>query len=358
MPQQEILLRVLVLLLVCLVLLAAIWRARGKSRASLSPAAGGSRNLAPDTTPRATIPWRDPLIEIITLATHLRTFAASGFNQSLLREHGALLQAVARAIPQAASRRELFPRRPRVIPRLLGALRDNDSSLKELVDIVNQDPVLSGDVMKLANSAFYRVSREPVDSIQRAVVLLGVDGLRALIASSVVHPLFEAPRGAFENFAESVWRLAERSALCAQHHARVMGECDSAAAHLLALIQHTAHMVLFRLTLSLCESPPPPEVLVRVIDEHASAMARLIAADWELPDTMCAAFDEQIAQTGVDSMSPLSRSLYFGRIVGMASLLPQGELIDEGAVLALLERKGIAGDRAATMWRMATHVEG
>jgi len=357
MPQHEILLRVLVLLLVCLLLLAAIWRARSKSRVAVSARARASVDTPVTATPPGAIPYRDPLIEIITLATQLRTFAITGFNHSVLREHDALLQAVRRAIPQAAGRRELFPRRPRVIPRLLGALRDSDSSLKELVDIVSQDPVLSGDVIKLANSAFFRVSREPVDSIGRAVVLLGVDGLRALIASSVVHPLFEAPRGAFPHFAESVWHLAERSAHCAQHHARLTGGCDSAAAHLLALIHHTAHMVLFRLTLSLCDSPPPPEVLVRAIDEHANAMARLIAVDWELPQPMCAAFDEQIAQTAVDCMSGLSQSLYFGRILGMASLLPPGAVADEGAILTLLERKGLARDRAASMWRLATNAE-
>lgn len=45
---------------------------------------------------------------------------------------------------------------------------------------------MAGNGLRYANSPYYRVTKQPIDSIGGAVALLGMDGLRSLIATSVM----------------------------------------------------------------------------------------------------------------------------------------------------------------------------
>ena len=367
MLEDHLLYRVALLLAATLVLMtvAVLARVRGarltgpghlvETPVSLAALAG------PIAAPSAaTLPFIDPAIEVMTLAVYRRAFGATNFNYSILGEHRAVLERVRRELPAAAARREYFPRKPMIVPRLLSALKNSDSALKEIVGIIMQDPVLTGDVLRYANSPLYRITREPVDSIGRAVTLLGVDGLRALIATSVMQPVFQVPRGCFENFSATVWRQAQHAAFAAQVCARSAGNCDSFSAHLLALLFYMSHIVLFRMTAAgyvhAAGSLPRPEVFARLIDDCTEELAGRIATDWELPTPMITALAEHAARSPLEKMSPLAHALYFGRICGAASVAGDDTLSEE-AFLQLLQRKGLDRPRAEALWRAAGAVD-
>jgi HD-like signal output (HDOD) protein len=337
--------------------IAARMRHARVRRKSPSPAAGTAELPAPAEAPAAAEPLSclDPAIEVMTLAVYRRAFGTPNFNYAILGEHQEVLERVRRSLPLAATRREYFPRKPLVVPRLLAAIKNSDSSLKELVDIIMQDPVLTGDVLRFANSPFYRVTKEPIDSIGRAVVLLGMDGLRSLIATSVMQPVFQVPKGYFEGFSETVWRQAQHSALAAQTWARLTQGCDSFVAHLLALLFHMSHIVLFRMTVAsyvqAAGSLPRAEVFARLIDECAEDLAGRIASEWELAPAMIDALQEHADRQNLDCMSPLGRALYFGRICGSASIAVEDGTISEDELLALLQRKGLGEAQARALWR-------
>src|SRR4029079_15930293 len=115
--------------------------------------------------------------------------------------------------------REYFPRRPMLLPKLLQALNDTETSRRTLVNLIVGDPALAGSVLQRANNAFYRTSREPVDSLDRAVQTLGTDGLRRLLAVAILQPVFRLPRGYFDSFADNTWELAQRGASAAEKYA-------------------------------------------------------------------------------------------------------------------------------------------
>ena len=64
----------------------------------------------------------------------------------------------------AVHQREYFPRRPMLLPKLVQALNDDESTRRELVRLILEDPALAGSALQRANSAAYRYSPEPVDS--------------------------------------------------------------------------------------------------------------------------------------------------------------------------------------------------
>jgi hypothetical protein len=135
-------------------------------------------------------------------------FGVKSFDYEILGEHAAVLDRVSESAEQSVHQREYFPRRPMLLPKLLQALNDTETSRRTLVDLIVSDPALAGSVLQRANNAFYRTSREPVDSLDRAIQTLGTDGPRGLIAVAILQPIFRLPRGSFENFADVTWEQA------------------------------------------------------------------------------------------------------------------------------------------------------
>jgi len=361
MTQEQLVMRITVLLaailLVMLVVLLTRLRGRRTERHEGEPWSVPTRQST--ATHRSfgggqSIPYADQALELMILEVYRKAFGTTNFNYAVLGEHEAVMSTVRASLARAVTEREFFPRKPLIIPRLLAAMKNSESSLKELVDVIMQDPVLTGDVLRMANSSYYRMGKDSIDTLGRAVVVLGMEGLRSLVASTVMQPVFQVPRGYFDQFSVTVWSLAQRSAVGAQSYARVTRECDGFSAHLLSLLYYLGYIVLFRLTVSTYQrasgSLPRPEVFTRLIDERAETLAGLIAKEWELPVAMREALSEHAARRGLDAMSPLARSLYFGRLYGMASLLSEEHEQDPAEFFALLERKGLDASQARALW--------
>ena len=96
-------------------------------------------------------------------------------------------------------------RRPMMLPQLLRAVHDKKSTQHQLANIFARDPALAGNLLKVANSPVYRVGEDPIESLDRAVALLGTDGLHSLIATALVQPVFKLAATHYPRFPEIVW---------------------------------------------------------------------------------------------------------------------------------------------------------
>jgi HD-like signal output (HDOD) protein len=89
----------------------------------------------------------------------------------------------------AAGKVEL-PMIPRVVQKLLVALRDPDIDARKVAQALAQDPVLSAKVLRLANSAFFGGQRS-MASIDAAVAMIGMQALNRLIVACGVASSFD-----------------------------------------------------------------------------------------------------------------------------------------------------------------------
>jgi HD-like signal output (HDOD) protein len=113
-----------------------------------------------------------------------------------------------------------LPRRPSLLPRLMTAINNDSNSMRELATIIGEDGTLLGGLLKLSNSAFYGVRRhKPIESLEKAVALVGKDGMRSLVATALLHPVMTGTRGPFSSFAEATWEHSQYAAACAELHA-------------------------------------------------------------------------------------------------------------------------------------------
>jgi HD-like signal output (HDOD) protein len=287
-------------------------------------------------------------------------FGVKSFDYQILGEHAAVLDRVSEQTEQSINQRDYFPRRPMLLPRLLQALNDSESTRRQLVNLIVEDPALAGSVLKRANNAFYRTSREPVDSLDRAVATLGTDGLRGLVGVAILQPVFRLPRGYFDNFADITWEQAQRCSMAAESYANSTRTCDPFVAQLLGLLGPLARIVLFRLTADMYrERPgvlPRAEVFIRSMQVHAPAVACRLAESWELSDLATTALREQVDRVPPGQMGPLGRATYFGELAGMVTLLAARDAKTWDRSEALLIEQGLPARTARAIWNAAAEL--
>ena len=259
------------------------------------------------------------------------------------------------AIGDPSSQRQYFPRRPNLLPELIRAINDDSVPVRQLVPIVARDPALVGSLLRVANSSFYRITPQPIETIERAIVVLGSDGLRSVMAAALMQPIFQiSAAGGSSRFPEIVWEHAVRSAHAAIPHAALVERTNPFAAELLALISGLAEIVLFRAVLEHCPPSPAgagfdPLVVASVLDSRSAAFAWHIGDNWRLSDEMLAALEEQMAAS--EPATSLGRSLRFGRRAGALAVLHADSIIDEASVRISLPPSGLSPAHLESMLR-------
>ncbi|HEY0686259.1 MAG TPA: HDOD domain-containing protein [Steroidobacter sp.] len=284
-------------------------------------------------------------------------FGVPAFDYDISGQHAAILAKVNDNAAAAVHQREYFPRRPMLLPKLMQVLNDDDSTRRELVKLLLEDPALAGSALQRANSAAYRYSPEPVDTLDRAVVILGTDGLRSLLATAILQPVFRQPKGYFDNFATVTWEHAQRTAAASEACARSIGNADPFIAQLIGLLGPLARIVLFRLTMETYREhqdlQPRAEVFIRAMQLQGPNVAGFIASTWELSDPSIRALQEQTDKVAPATMSPLGQAIYFGELCGALALLTKRGGYSEDGALALLMEQGLNRETAQKIWQAA-----
>ena len=269
--------------------------------------------------------------------------------------HDDIVAAALAAIGDPASQKQYFPRRPNLLPELIRAINDENVAVRRLVPIVAQDPALVGNLLRVANSSYYRVTQQPIETIERAMVILGSDGLRSVMAAALMQPIFQVPgAGGAARFPEIVWEHAVRSAHAAIPHAALVERANAFAAELLTLIYGLAEIVLFRAVLEHC--PPgrgrqgvDPLVVASILDSRAAAFAWQIGTEWRMSEEMLVAIEEQMVAS--EPATSLGRSLRFGRQAGALAVLHGNSLIDEASLRLSLPPSGLSSAHLESMMK-------
>jgi HD-like signal output (HDOD) protein len=341
----------LLLIAACGLAACAVWR-------RLAPFGSARRGGPAETAGENSFDLRDPpeppllradsaqfldRSEIFHRLRQLELGASGGGQENAAHER--VVAAALAAIGDPAAQRQYFPRRPNLLPQLLRAINDSRVSVRQLVAIVARDPALVGSLLQVANSSFYRIAPRPIETIERAIVVLGNDGLRSVMAAALMQPIFQTSGvGAAQRFPELVWEHAARSAHAAIPHAALVERVNPFTAELLCLISGLAEIVLFRVvleqTVAGSQAAVDPLVIAAILDSQAAAFAWHIGAEWHLSPELLAALREQT--TFSEPATALGRSLRFGRCAGALAVLHGNSIIDEPSVRISLPPSGLS----------------
>jgi HD-like signal output (HDOD) protein len=335
----------------------------------LAQPAGASRAI-PD--PQAAIPEElapaEPVPDVVPLSSeevfarlHQLSLGAAAIEQSWPPSHAEVISATSDVLQNASTEDRYTPRRPSLLPQLLRAVNDEDVSRRELVAIISKDPSLVGNLLKMANSSFYRVSAQPIESIDRAVVILGNDGIRSLIAASLTQPIFQIRGGDFPKFPEVAWEHTFRTASATVTHSAIVEKSDPFAAQLLGLVAGMAGIVVFRVALDQYEARPKLRphagVMAALLDMQSVAVAKRVSASWGLSDRILAALDDQTTAVAPDRQTALGRSLSFGRLASALAVLYTNKSLDDVTAQISMPIAGMPATELGRLWKRLSSAE-
>ena len=132
-----------------------------------------------------------------------------------------------------------LPTISKVVQQLIIGLRKQDISFHEIGRLVEQDPVLSARVLRLANSPFY-CGRRNLASIQDAASVIGTNALQTLVLACGVSAAFVSVSGV--NLGQ-FWQDAVTTASTARLLAQRIG-IDPDSAYSAGLLSGTGHLIL------------------------------------------------------------------------------------------------------------------
>jgi len=102
------------------------------------------------------------------------------------------------------------------VSKVIEVANNLNSSPRDLVTVIKMDPILTGKVLKLVNSAYFSLSQE-VTSLERAIIMLGLNTIKNLALSTAVLDQFSGHKFKTSGFnADEFWKHSLAVAVAAK----------------------------------------------------------------------------------------------------------------------------------------------
>ncbi|GHT86954.1 hypothetical protein AGMMS49960_06850 [Betaproteobacteria bacterium] len=133
---------------------------------------------------------------------------------------------------------------PSVYHRVREQLESPEGSVLEVARLVAADPALTTGVLRLVNSAFYGFSRK-VDSVERAIPILGLQQTHELVLAMSVSSMFEGIQPQNMDM-KRFWHGCMMRALAAREVAHISCNPASDRLFVIGLLADIGHLVMYQ----------------------------------------------------------------------------------------------------------------
>ena len=136
-----------------------------------------------------------------------------------------------------------FPSMPATGAKMLKMLEDPDTSVVEIEDALRHDPGLTGNVLKLANSAYFGIPSK-VSSVKQGVLLLGLKRLIQLVVASCVSGVMDKPVPGYDLPPGNLWRHSIAVSIAAEALVKDQKNIDAEDIFTPALLHDIGKLIL------------------------------------------------------------------------------------------------------------------
>jgi HD-like signal output (HDOD) protein len=244
---------------------------------------------------------------------------------------------------------------PRVCVQLAELTAQHAADATQLARLIQSDPALAGELMRVANSPALR-PRSPIVSLQQAVSWLGVAEVRNIAMAVMLRgEVFSAP--GHEPESEELWREAWLAGLWAKEIARERRKHVESA--FLAALMHRTGAALALKILSGFEvqqrTVMDAQTFAGLVNEFEPRFGRLLMSNWHLPDDVQdAASDWRDYRNSTHS--DLAGTVHAAHLLATHTLHPL--LLDEAVVIEspVFEQLGVFPDDRRQLLTKRDHV--
>jgi len=250
-----------------------------------------------------------------------------------------------------------IPPLPAVLIELIDTLKDENAQFMDIAKVIEKDPSLAIEVLKVANSALYYAGDGEITSLQKAVSLIGVSGIASISSTILLEKIRPAAPIYYKMFGRQIWVHSMQCAFLCRELAS-SEEQDSFDAYFLGLIHDVGKIIIFN---CLCDalrveapgSSPGTRAYKELMSEMSADISFFIAQEWELPKIYCDALQ---AHNNVTSC-PLAILLYKGNLLSETYLLINKKGLDETVIENLLDKLSVDKQIWANFIKMCPEIE-
>ena len=131
----------------------------------------------------------------------------------------------------------------RVAYKLYKTLDDPRTSMSHLSKLVITDPVLSGKILKVANSAYFGMEQR-VNSIGHALMIIGLFNLKNIVYQETLLKLLNVKNSMKDCGAESLWEHATLTSICASYIHPLFSGLDRGSLFTMGLLHDVGKFVM------------------------------------------------------------------------------------------------------------------
>lgn len=188
---------------------------------------------------------------------------------------------------------DFLPPIPAVMTELLHALSDSDIELKALAKIISKDPLMSMNVLKVSNSAFYRLPNK-VTTVDHAVKLLGIKEITGICIACGAYQSLKPSQNVETFDFDDFWRHSVATGVVSRRLSQELEILDHNVIYFLGLLHDVGKVVLDRFAHDIYkavikttreENVTIREVEQRLIGASHDMVGGWLMEKWKLPWT-------------------------------------------------------------------------
>lgn len=221
-------------------------------------------------------------------------------------------------------------------------LKDPDTDIDQILKLIQQDPLLSVEVLKLCNSPAFRRSQKEITGLQQAVVQLGREQIRRLVTSCMVKEMLDIKPIYFRRFGAQIWRHSLQVAWLAGQ----LADKDQADdAFLMALLHDVGKIAIFKMLLDAFAKAEPGEqprssLFRQVMTARSLTLSAVLTQCWDLPESITETLSTLAGESGQPD-DGIARVVWRANLISEIAMLQEAGRLEPNVMTALVERAGL-----------------
>ena len=245
----------------------------------------------------------------------------------------------------------LVPVLPERLVAFLDEVGQENTDFDKICRIVESDISLAGETIRIANSPLYRRSLTPIETISKAIAMLGLDGVNRIATSLMMKQVLTIECDDLKQIGEFLWSHCLE---CAEASRYLNTDEDQFASYLLGLVHDVGAVAIFSCYANHHNDIEPgsanhSKVLKLIMEEQANWLSAHIAKEWNLPESVVSAlydFDSmkqmEMLDCDISAKSDLALVLDKANTCSEVYTLVKEEVIEEEAGRSILLDSGLS----------------
>ena len=172
-----------------------------------------------------------------------------------------------------------LPSLPHVAQRIQQAFADDAVNAESLCTIIQSDPAITAKLIMIANSALYR-GQAQIESLQQAVVRLGLETTRKQVMTYAVKELFQGRTSVMKSHMQKLWKHSQHVACMCRLMANHLQGFDVEQAQLAGLIHDLGEVAILQYAQDNDDLRENPELLWSAVESLRPQITGMLLNQW------------------------------------------------------------------------------